>query len=306
MKKVIYSLTGRGLYSELLNLVLAKIYCDYYKYELIINTYYWNSKGKYGWQDFFEPTVKNTNDISSSQVFFNGSKHKLSLRGIYKNPSSEMVNIMQTLINRGYKIKSGNLLSDDIVDLMRAPIFMDQIGNNEVWRQKFQTNIEEMYVFNESIKCEIQEMKQEIGVCGIDFIGVHIRRGDKIKSKEMKFISMEKYAEAIIKQKHISSNVYIATDDSASIGEIKKLLGSSFNVLFNTKMSTNGFDESKYNRKTKQQRVWETKLALLDVDILKESSFFIGTYSSNLSRIIPCFKGFDTCESLDLCWTPVF
>jgi len=41
---------------------------------------------------------------------------------------------------------------------------------------------------------------------------------------------------------------------------------------------------------------------LLDMDILIHSSFFIGTYTSNVSRIVPLYVGFEKSLSLDDEW----
>ena len=37
-KRIVYSLTGRGLFSELSNLALALVYADYNQEELTVNT----------------------------------------------------------------------------------------------------------------------------------------------------------------------------------------------------------------------------------------------------------------------------
>ena len=49
----------------------------------------------------------------------------------------------------------------------------------------------------------------------IDYIAVHIRRGDKIVSREMKELGLSLYIDAVKGKKHISRNVFIATDDGS-------------------------------------------------------------------------------------------
>jgi len=306
MKKVYYSLTGRGLYSELLNLVLAIIYCEKNNLELIINSYFWNSRIDKGWEDYFSPTIKYTNNLTSAQIYFKGFNHKLSLRGIYRNPIKSMIHILQCGLNYLYQIRTKNLLSHNIVDLMRDKDFIDSIKSIETWQILFHKKISDIYIYNDKMKNEINTFKNKIGIQEIKYIGVHIRRGDKIKSKEMNNIELEKYIKAIEMKKHISKNIYIATDDYSIINEIRILLSPDYKLYYNIDQKTLGFDENKFNMIKKRQRTLDTKLALIDVDILLNSSFFIGTYSSNLSRIIPCFKGLKDCESIDIQWSPVF
>jgi hypothetical protein len=45
-KRIVYSLTGRGLFSELSNLALALVYADYNQEELTVNT----RTGMQGWR----------------------------------------------------------------------------------------------------------------------------------------------------------------------------------------------------------------------------------------------------------------
>ena len=47
-KRIVYSLTGRGLFSELSNLALALVYADYNQEELTVNTRNWNARVEKG------------------------------------------------------------------------------------------------------------------------------------------------------------------------------------------------------------------------------------------------------------------
>ena len=44
----------------------------------------------------------------------------------------------------------------------------------------------------------------------VDYIAVHIRRGDKIVSREMKELGLSLYIDAVKGKKHISRNVFIS------------------------------------------------------------------------------------------------
>ena len=109
----------------------------------------------------------------------------------------------------------------------------------------------------------------------------------------MKELGLSLYIDAVKGKKHISRNVFIATDDGSVTDKLKSaLVAEGFNVYWNTAVTQTGFDESLFN----------TLNMLLDMDILIHSSFFIGTYTSNVSRIVPLYVGFEKSLSLDDEW----
>lgn len=87
----------------------------------------------------------------------------------------------------------------------------------------------------------------------VDYIAVHIRRGDKIVSREMKELGLSLYIDAVKGKKHISRNVFIATDDGSVTDKLKSVLvAEGFNVYWNTAVTQTGFDESLFNTKDKK------------------------------------------------------
>lgn len=93
------------------------------------------------------------------------------------------------------------------------------------------------------------------------------------------------------------------TDDGSVTDKLKSVLvAEGFNVYWNTAVTQTGFDESLFNTKDKKSRYIDTLNMLLDMDILIHSSFFIGTYTSNVSRIVPLYVGFEKSLSLDDEW----
>jgi hypothetical protein len=306
MVKVYYNLTGRGLYSELLNLMLAIVYSEKNNLHLIVNTYHWNSRYRDGWTDYFKPTISSTNQIATAQVHFFGFQYKITPRSFLKNPIQEIRHLLACTINYGFKKYYKCLLTDDILIPMRSRYFVDSIGDIKTWQLKLTDIIKRIYIYNDEIAAIISGYKDIIGIPNNNYIGVHIRRGDKIRSKEMSEINIEQYAIAIKRNAFHSKNIYIATDDVTVVEELRLQLGNEFNIYFNVLLKTDGFDETRFNKKSKKSRFTETILALLDVDILANSSYFIGTYSSNFSRVIPCLREFKNCESIDIEWHPVF
>ena len=99
----------------------------------------------------------------------------------------------------------------------------------------------------------------------VDYIAVHIRRGDKIVSREMKELGLFLYIDAVKGKKHISRNVFIATDDGSVTDKLKSVLvAEGFNVYWNTAVTQTGFDESLFNTKDKKSRYIDTLNMLLE------------------------------------------
>ncbi|MBO7044855.1 MAG: O-fucosyltransferase family protein [Prevotella sp.] len=299
--KIIYSLSTRGMYSELFNLCLAIVYARHYQKSLKLNTWLWNSRIKKGWLDYFEPTLDCSNNPFPAQdkVYTN---EKPWIGKIYYKPKEFFSFYYRLILNYLYHIlHPDHLLTKDIFEDMRSKEFIHDILGKDAF-SLMASSFKQMYVLNNKTK---DYLKLRINGLRLpdDYIGVHVRRGDKITSKEMQDIRLDKYINTIINYKSISSNVYIATDDTSIIHEIKKkLCPHGFNIFYNSLNQSTGFVEANFNNASKQARQEETINVLLDMDVLIHSNFFIGTYTSNLSRVVPFFLGLDKCISLDNDW----
>ncbi|MBQ9232306.1 MAG: glycosyl transferase [Prevotella sp.] len=299
--KIIYSLSTRGLYSELFNLCLAIVYSNYKHLSLSLNTWLWNSRIEKGWQDYFAPTLECRNNPLSAQdrVYTN---EKPWIGKIYYKPSEFYSFYYRLILNRIYKaFHPHHLLTKDIFTTMRSHEFINSALGDDAFNQMAKT-FKEMYQLNERTRTYLDKELRMLKLPD-NYIGVHIRRGDKITSKEMQEIHLEKYINAISKYASISTNVFIATDDVSIINDLKpKLDARGFHVYYNNQNKSRGFVESNFNIASKQVKQNEMLNVLLDMEILIHSKFFIGTYTSNLSRVVPFFLGLNQCISLDNDW----
>lgn len=298
-KRIIYSLTGRGLFSELSNLILAVVYATYNDEELIVNTRNWNARIEKGWNDYFEPTLPDSNSLICSQYRIYAKK-KPWWGNIYYNPSAFFRYYTFYVMNRIFLLFHPETeLGDDVFIKMRSKEFIEK---HENIRNDYSLNLKRILRFNLKTNNYIQNEKNKLNLPE-DYIAVHIRRGDKIVSCEMKEINLDEYVSAIKEKRYVSHNVFIATDDVSVVDNLKSVLTiDGFHVYCNAAVVQNGFDESSFNNKDKQTRYMDTLNMLLDMDIMIHSLFFIGTYSSNVSRIVPLYVGFENSLSLDENW----
>ena len=298
--KVIYSLTNRGLYSELFNLALARVYAESFKMVLVIDTRYWNVKIHKGWSDFFESTIECHNDFFSAQLVPYDTD-KPWIGKIYYAPKIFFSYYITSIKSEIFKFfHPHTLLSRDVFGKMRSKNFLNSLGGDcfEQMRASFLA----LYQPNANVKKQIYEKKKLIGLPD-KYIGVHIRRGDKITAKEMQFISLDKYIKLIFELKTISKNIYVATDDVSVIDYLRnKLSLGGFTLFYNNMNTKRGFNENDFNKSSHQEIYHDTLNVMLDMDILIHSCYFVGTYTSNLSRIVPFYIGLNRCTSLDIKW----
>lgn len=301
MKKIIYSLTHRGLYSELVNLALAKVYADKYNYRLLVNSRNWNSKIDNGLSDWFIPYFEETHSILTYQEkIYNNEKPWIGK--IYYNPSAFWGYWRERLYNKIFKFFSPTaLLSKESFQRMHSGDFLSQYSEGELLNA-VSNSFKKFYNYNALTQNSISEKKQYINIPD-NYISVHIRRGDKIVTGEMEDIDLNIYADTIRKYSYISNNIYIATDDVTVISYIsKKLSDINIKIYYNKENKLKGFDEKTYNLKSDSVRRDEVLNMLFDMDMMINSSFFIGTFSSNVGCVVAMYLGLDKCHSIDVSW----
>ena len=301
MKKIIYSLTHRGLYSELVNLALAKVYADKYNYRLLVNSRNWNSKIDNGLSDWFIPYFEETHSILTYQEkIYNNEKPWIGK--IYYNPSAFWGYWRERLYNKIFKFFNPTaLLSKESFQRMHSGDFLSQYSEAELLNA-VSNSFKKFYKYNALTQNSISEKKQYINIPD-NYISIHIRRGDKIVTGEMEDISLNIYVDAIRKYSYISNNIYIATDDVTVISYIsKKLSDIDIKIYYNKENKLKGFDEKTYNLKSDSVRRDEVLNMLFDMDMMINSSFFIGTFSSNVGCVVAMYLGLDKCHSIDVSW----
>ena len=301
MKKIIYSLTHRGLYSELVNLALAKVYADKYNYRLLVNSRNWNSKIDNGLSDWFIPYFEETHSILTYQEkIYNNEKPWIGK--IYYNPSAFWGYWRERLYNKIFKFFNPTaLLSKESFQRMHSGDFLSQYSEGELLNA-VSNSFKKFYKYNALTQNSISEKKQYINIPD-NYISIHIRRGDKIVTGEMEDISLNIYVDAIRKYSYISNNIYIATDDVTVISYIsKKLSDIDIKIYYNKENKLKGFDEKTYNLKSDSVRRDEVLNMLFDMDMMINSSFFIGTFSSNVGCVVAMYLGLNKCHSIDVSW----
>ncbi len=131
-----------------------------------------------------------------------------------------------------------------------------------------------------------------------DYIGVHVRRGDKL-IKEAEFKEVDKFISLIERNSNVIRNVFISTDDYSVIKEFR-MKRPDWIIHSFTPESSKGHDQASFNNKTKEDIFSEVSLLITEIVIHKNANTYIGTASSNLTKLISLLRNKkETTISLD-------
>lgn len=286
-QKLIYNLGRRGFFSEINNLVIAKIFAEDHNWDFEVNSFYWNCKYTKGLKDYFNTDLPENNRLCSAQMLrkktLSFDLHSLFYLGI-------------GILNAAYRALHTNVVwGSEVYESIRAPFYLNHIDTD-----RFLNDLRQLLQMNDTLRHTFQNRMAQLGI-QMPFLGVHIRRGDKITTGEMQNIPLLKYVEAIIETGY--KHIYIATDDYRSVEFVHaQLPAPDYHIYCNPELAGAGFSEGRFNHSSKKDRYKETCSLLFDIFVLFRAAYFIGTYSSNLSRVIPCALGLNNCKSLDVNW----
>lgn len=151
--------------------------------------------------------------------------------------------------------------------------------------------LKEVYKPNKEYAELSSELLSEIG----DYIAVHIRRGDKVKTylKEGNFIPSSKYHDFCVSifEKTGIKNIFICTDSDDAISEFIEYNKSSlvkFNVFYDkNEIRHDGYPYKVLTGEINEEnfKLTEVTTAFKNVEILTKSNYLVGTPSSWFFRI---------------------
>ncbi|KAA8494866.1 Alpha-(1,6)-fucosyltransferase [Porphyridium purpureum] len=149
------------------------------------------------------------------------------------------------------------------------------------------------------------------------YMGVHIRRGDKYK--DAPYVPIAQYVNAIMwaANRYDLRMVYVCSDDFAVINELKDMVrartaATSLRLaIVDTSQSSREGHEQRLSNNARSQNelvgVEMTAQLLLELSLLQRASFFVGTFSSNVGRLVVALRDArapQTSISLDTAWSP--
>lgn len=321
---IVFFLTKRGLCSELLFLINTVLLANIKNIKITINDSIWNLRVNHGWNDYF--TANDYFTIEKSQKIYFSSKFEIkNIKDLYwtakyahtiyfvKNNKPEegkqlykflkplyyyfttnnntKIDVLGIYPSRYIKSKE-SILWKKIYELTRNKINNAcQINSHNINKKRIHI-AKNIWSLNEEIKNNIEHHKQKFKFNKRQYIGLHIRRGDKL-IKEAEYIPISNYISVIEMLELESLPIFIATDDYSVVTELYKLRPLwKIHSLSNPILS--GHDQDVYNAQSKEKIYNSTNSFLTEIDILIQANIYIGTITSNVSKVISLLRNCKT------------
>ena len=268
--KFAFSFTNAGFFSEINNFILGVLYAEKNNLELVVD---------FSSLEFVDKATLNSiidfqnHDLLKSEIISNSSTRT---RRSYLFPYTGIAKVKKLIeyynFNMYYRIYS--LIADCDTDIM-------QKHWTNIRNQRFQLNQNDRdFLYKITKQLWIHNSQNKYSNLG-EYIGVHIRKGDKINETE--FHSNDKYIYEIEKYSKIykTREVVLFTDNVKDGHAVKQILrGHNIHLI---SLDKEGYIHKEFLKQTSHYKTKNT-LALCDiVNTMVDSSHFIGSNDGNLS-----------------------
>ena len=168
-----------------------------------------------------------------------------------------------------------------------------------------QANAKEILKWNPALETQIQGILGTTGLpAGFD-LGIHIRSGDKVATKEMKAISIDRYVreiEAYLASSGLKSlRIFVMSDNSEMLEQLKKRAKGPFNFYtIESKHAAGGHTQSEFNARPFDEKFNEYMVFLTELYIMQRIPALIVTLSSNVGKFLYLTAKYRTFKSLDV------
>lgn len=135
---------------------------------------------------------------------------------------------------------------------------------------------------------EVAATLERLGLTATEpFISMHIRRGDKLVM-EARYVAAEVFVASIPPEfRHLP--IVVGTDDYAAFEELRESLaraGQTNLVATTASPRAHGHDEARFNALTVAERDGLIRKVVVDFCLMQRSAYFVGSFSSNMSRSV--------------------
>lgn len=296
-RKLVFQLTFRGFASEINNLLSAILYCLEHQIELILYSRGWTAAHRRGWTDYFLPFCRET----ANPLFYRPCA--ITAEGWHV----QGLDLIQKTLCRNH-LNAHDLWPDFCSREFLGKTFsipeLDICG--DVFQAKQQI-LRMMYRLNDEIGNTIQDVQSKRNDPR-PYVALHVRRGDKVapQTKEAEAVALDQYVACIQKTVPHAEDIFLATDDYRVVEEFRRICPSRWRISTFCKPAETGYCNVRFSRESRSVKKRRMEALLLDLHFLVGSQLFIGTYSSNIARLVALFKGRENCRSLDVPhWHPM-
>ena len=239
--------------------------------------------GRIPWSDYFEPFCEEHSHLITREIAINYAKIKM--RGMFSRrrtpppsrPTTGNDNA-QTMENKHYSMPSFGI-------------------DGDLWevKQKF---LQMIYVLNEKTQAWVDKRNRTLQLPP-SYVGVHMRRGDKVWEGEAELIPTDAYIHKIQEIAPDAQCIFIGTDDYTAVEEFRRQCPQHWQVITSCPEKKRGYNQKIMFAQTAQVINEEHLNALADVAVMVSAQHFIGNYSSNISQTVGQLRGNKNCHTLD-------
>ncbi len=157
----------------------------------------------------------------------------------------------------------------------------------------------QLWVLNKRTSFDVAQLDQ---TAQLPYIGLHIRRGDK--KSEVTPVHAIKYVYAVdCIDPYRKLDIYIATDDGSVLPSLRALLAPRRVITQPDAPARHGHSQLRSNQNYLKRNRHVVTALIGDIEALRHATYFIGTFSSNLSRLVHLLRR-NASFSLDNRWAP--
>ena len=271
-------------------MLLAILYCKQEGIEFMLNSEYWNSAYERGWDDYFEPFCRSvsSNLLDANYLFCNITlrsrlsiwRKKLSLALKEKKIILINVDVWPHIWNVSFTKKTFNDGQGDesCFDLCRHIL-------NTIW------------IYNSNTKKSVFDLMRS-ATPKTPYFTIHVRRGDKIR--EAPHAQVDRYIQLANRlSKSPIPNCHVMTDDYEVVCELRQKF-RDLNFFSLCLPDSRGHDQNIFNSSSSPSRKINTINLLADLNLAMEGVFFVGTFSSNVGRLVALRRGLESTFSVDI------
>ncbi len=280
--EVVYRLTTAGFFAELNHLTNAIIYCLLHQERFALDMLRWNAATGNGWGEYFRSTLPTISEVcvGAGTPFFE--------------------EIRTEIVHRLFRERRKITLRQVGV---RGSIFALKRGITKM-----------LWAPTDDIMVAAENVLGNLTSSIDPFAALHIQKGDKIRpyfdegtnkwiQKEAEDVHWLNYYSRLREVPDNISKVFVLSDDFAAINCLRE--NTSLDIYTLCLEEQLGHDQHRFNSMSESNRARECKRLIVEVEVALRAKYFIGTFSSNVSKFIALIHPSPArCFSLDEDWHP--
>lgn len=301
-KRLVYGVgIHSGFFSEINMMTLAVVYCLHHKIQFNLHSSNANFRLNKGWQDYFLPFCP---EQENRLLDTYNKRYEIIYKTNFTKPRRMYRKVDYKLKIGWTKIKSNaNYLTFDLWDeilnrkLERFHYFIPELNINGDLQHACNKVIDFIWRFKPQTESNINQIINGLSLPE-EYIGFQIRRGDK--NAEHKHTPIDNYIFEAAKRSSIR-NAFVLTDDFEVIEKLKTAY-PEWNFYTLCRETEKGYTHNSFYN-NERSHIYNGIIRLLaNIEILRQSELFIGTFSANPSMFLGMIMDKNKTISVDVPW----